>query len=389
MKNLIILYTCFFSQVVFSQSNAGFNSYEAKDMIAICNSFSYQEMYGSDAAIVPKEYKLIYASADMGMDNKFQVFAKDDLGVICFRGSTDDRKSWLENFYSSMIPAKGKINIKGEDFNYNFSEDTSAAVHAGYSLGLAYMNSEIITQIKTLNSRNIYRIILTGHSQGGALSLLTRAHLESLLGNDISINNVFKVYTYANPMVGNDSFCKDYNRRFAAQQMSFSMINPKDAIPKMPLEYVEGKLFDRKNLDVFFKPEGFDTGLLAKTLLMRPLGRASNTTMKYLSKQIDRQIDRELGQITMPDYVDGINYHQVDNKLIIEPVQYPYVLLDSTILENDSLMMNLERYENGIFVDNSLYESEPMFYQHKPYNYYLSILKIYFREEYELLPNKY
>ena len=121
----------------FAQHSAGFDAKEARDLIQICNSFTYLDLEGSDEKIIPGEYTRIYTSPAYGMDNMFQVYVNQSKtrAVLNFRGSTDKKSSWLENMYSSLVPAKDSI-IKGENvFAYKCAEDQNAAIHAGYILG--------------------------------------------------------------------------------------------------------------------------------------------------------------------------------------------------------------------------------------------------------------
>ena len=44
---------------------------------------------------------------------------------------------------------------------------------------------------------------------------------------------------------------------------------------------------------------------------------------------------------------------------------------------------------NGNFVNKEVYIKEPWVYQHKPYNYYVTVLKMYFPADYKALKIKY
>ncbi|MEZ5068265.1 MAG: hypothetical protein R2847_07095 [Bacteroidia bacterium] len=68
---------------------------------------------------------------------------------------------------------------------------------------------------------------------------------------------------------------------------------------------------------------------------------------------------------------------------------YPKMLKDSTILQNDSLMRVYKRDASGNFTDATLYKSPGWGWQHKPYNYYVTILRTYFPSQYAALPRKY
>ena len=56
---------------------------------------------------------------------------------------------------------------------------------------------------------------------------------------------------------------------------------------------------------------------------------------------------------------------------------------------NKAELKKHKRDAEGNFEDKSLYTKSSWMLQHKPYNYYTSILKDYFPEEYEKLDQKY
>ena len=168
--------------------------------------YNFIEHYGNNSGIVPSEFNLIYTSDILSMDNKFEVYENGAVGVINYRGSTANVFSWVENCYSAMIPAKGTIKVNDSFYKYSFSEDNKSAVHAGYALTIVILSDVIEEQIKNLNKKGIYNIIITGHSQGGALATMTRAYLENLSEDKLSVNNMYKTYAYAQPMCGNLEF---------------------------------------------------------------------------------------------------------------------------------------------------------------------------------------
>src|ERR1700759_1936886 len=59
----------------------------------------------------PAGYKMIYRSPVMGMENLWELWVNDQgIAVISLRGTTQAATSWLENFYSAMVPATGEIH---------------------------------------------------------------------------------------------------------------------------------------------------------------------------------------------------------------------------------------------------------------------------------------
>lgn len=390
MKKLAITLVLFsYSFIHYGQFTSGFDPIEAKEMIALCNSFTYLELYDSDKEIIPKGYKKEFTSGIHGMDNKFQVYTKGKVGVINFRGSTDKMMSWMENIYSAMIPATGVIKTQGESLEYSFAQNSAAAVHAGYALGIAYLSESLLMQIKYLNAIGIYHFIITGHSQGGSLATMLRAYLENLPEGTISNKNKFKNYMFAHPMVGNKEFADEYNERFAFNNSSFSLINPADPIPKLPVTYQDGQFFSPDNINSFFNDGVVDKKSILMSLFMQKYEQTVSGYVQTISRSLNNQIVNELGAVSLPPYLEDINFKIVNNVIEIPPFAYPKILRDSSILQNDSLMTIYTRKPDGHFEDESLYMKSPMFFQHKPHNYYVAILKKYFPEEYATLPKKY
>ncbi|MDH5475513.1 MAG: hypothetical protein OEX22_07480 [Cyclobacteriaceae bacterium] len=388
-KTALLSFFYLIYSISFSQIDYVFMPQEAKEMIAICNSFTFLDLYGSDKEIIPKGYKKEYTSGIHGMDNKFQVYTKGKTGIINLRGSTDKMMSWMENIYSAMIPAQGSIKMQDSKFDYIFAKDTAAAVHAGYALGIAFLSESLVFQIKYLNAMGIYDFILTGHSQGGSLAIMLRAYLENLPKEVISPKNKFKNYVFAHPMVGNRVFAEEYVQRFSSNNSNFSIINSADPIPKLPVTYVEGNFFSAENISSFFDNGTIDKRSVLMSLFMQKYEPTVTSYVQSISKSLTNQITNELGKVDMPEYVEDINYKPIEPRNVITPFEYPKILKDSAILQNDSLMAIYKRGSNGYFLDKRLYKKPPTFFQHKPYNYYVAILKKYFPDEYASLPKKY
>ena len=58
-----------------AQLKSGFVVEECRDMIALCNSYTFLEFYGNDSEIIPEGYKKVYNSEAIGMDNMYQISA--------------------------------------------------------------------------------------------------------------------------------------------------------------------------------------------------------------------------------------------------------------------------------------------------------------------------
>jgi hypothetical protein len=389
MRALTTLFALTICICSYSQLEYGFNKEEARDLIAICNSFSFIELFNSDADILPKGYEKLYTSGDFGMENKYQIYIKGETAIISFRGSISKKLSWLENVNSAMVPAQGLIKISGEDFNYCFAKDTAAAVHSGYALGVAYLSRDLLYHINILNNQGIFDIIITGHSQGGAIANLLRAYLENLSHYEISKKNKFKNYAFAAPMVGNLHFVAEYNARYCANNSSFNIIIPSDPIPNMPFSYNEGNYINKNLSSIFSNNDSFSAKRLMTDIVFNAFEKKMNRGVKKMSNAISNHLTKDLGTVEMPVYDQDINYCRIGNKIEISPMVYPKMLKDSTILQNDSLMAIYKIGTDGHFVNKELYKKEPRAFQHQPYIYYVSVLKKYFPNQYTALKKKY
>ncbi|TSJ45794.1 lipase family protein [Fluviicola chungangensis] len=375
----------------YAQHSSGFDAKEARDLIQICNSFTYLDLEGSDEAILPKEYVRIYSSPAYGMDNLFQVYVNQSKtkAVLNFRGSTDKKSSWLENMYSSLVPAKDTI-FKGETtFSYTCAEDPDAAVHAGYILGLSYCADDILKQIQNLNKQGIYTIYITGHSQGGALAQMARSWLHFLPKSTLSSRNSFKVYAFANPMIGNKVFAMEYQRRFADPGYSFLLHNPEDIVPKMPVSFNDSTFWKSNLQTMLFDRENFHFKESMKEGMLNMFGAKLNKFNNGVSNNVHEQLVKLLGDFRMPAAKNEANFMHTSKAILLPPTQYPLELKDSSILQNDSLMKVYKRGADGMFEDKSVYKRDKAILQHKPYNYYTALLKVYFIQEYDRLENKY
>jgi hypothetical protein len=391
MNKLLIIPISLLYLNSFAQHSPGFDAKEARDLIQICNSFTYLELEGSDAAIIPEEYQRTYTSPAYGMDNLFQVYVNRSKtkAVINFRGSTAQKSSWLENMYSSLVPAQDTI-FRGEQvFLYTCAQSPLAAVHAGYILGLSYCADDVVKQIRALNQQGVYTIYITGHSQGGALAQMTRAYLYFLPKSELSTKNSFKVYAFANPMIGNRAFAEEYQHRFADPGYSFLVHNPEDMVPKMPVSYNDSTFWKSNLQTMLFDRENFSFKESMKEGMLNMFGSKLNKFNNGFSNNVHEQLVKLLGDFRMPAAKNEANYMHTSQPVLLPPTEYPLELKDSAILKNDSLMRIYKRDANGIFEDKSVYKRDKVLLQHKPYNYYTALLKVYFTPEYDRLKYKY
>lgn len=384
MRGLLTIIFLLHTIISFGQLEPGFNTNEAKSTIAMCNSFNFIKQFDSDHRIIPEGFNLSYTSDVLSMDNKFQVYENGKLGIINYRGSTDKVISWVENCYSAMIPAKGIITIEGESLEYAFSEEEDAAVHAGYGLTIVVLSDVLKEQIKALNAKGIYDIIITGHSQGGALATLTRAYLEHVPQGELSSKNTYKTYAYAQPMSGNKEFAIGYDDKFSDKDTSYSIINPKDPVPYMPFNYEEETLITKDKIKGWlFGEDEFSAKNLGKDAFIRLFERGLTSYVKNSNTLVNKILGLKFGKIVMPEFVSDINYFPTGTLKEIEPFDYPKIEVDVSNLSEE------EQEDLTQGPDGKWYKTESKFFQHSPYNYYVGVLKEWDRDSFEDLEIQY
>ncbi|MFT7611649.1 MAG: hypothetical protein ACI9J3_000594 [Parvicellaceae bacterium] len=387
--NIIFLCLVFFSLDGICQFYTEENTREAREMIAICNSYTFLELYKSDKQIIPEGYKKRFTSGVFGMDNKYQIYETPTSAVINLRGSTAKKISWMENIYASMIPAKGEIKLEERTFVYEFTAVDNAGVHSGYALGIAFLAEAVIDNIKSLNGDGIYNITITGHSQGGALAILLRAYLENLPKGVISKKNTFKTYAFAHPKIGNRMFVDACSAQFE-KGTYYSIVNVKDIVPQLPLSPGERKKISTgESVLRMFLDTTYNAKDAALEAMRKMTGGSVSKILKRTSASAGKQITKKVGDVEMPPIMEKADYVVSKNRIELAEVEYPKILMDSTVLKNESLMTLYKLDENGVFEDESLYKKEPPFFQHKTYNYYTAFLNKYFPKAYDELRLKY
>ncbi|MFZ1330740.1 MAG: hypothetical protein WAR83_01045 [Flavobacteriales bacterium] len=365
---------------LYGQLQSGFQPDEARDMIMLCNTHTFIDLYGSDEKMIPDGYTRIYSSVATPLDTKFEVFRKGNVGVIEFRGSTANMMSWMVNVHSSMIPAEGRMVINGNKFDYEFAEDTSAAVHAGFALVIGTIADEILGQLKELHKLGVSDVIITGHSQGGAVAHLMRAYLEHLPRRKLPAQMEFKTYSFAAPMVGDKAFAAEYERDFCTRLSSFSIIEPEDPVPDMPIAYSEGNAFSMQNI-LAMMTGGQSIKSNAKNALLNLFSGGMEKITGAADVSIAKRVEGAVGEVVMPEYRKEWNYHPMATKIELDVFEYPKILVEpkpgsETVEDGTSTPIKPE------------YKKEPSFFHHKPYNYYAGVLKRYFPAAYEALEVK-
>jgi hypothetical protein len=156
----------------------------------------------------------------------------------------------------------------------------------------------------------------------------------------------------------------------------------------MPLSYNDSTFLRDNLIDLLSKEKEFDRNQMLKDGLMILFEKKLNAMAAKFGHAVNKQIEKELGNIELPNPKNEINYSQICTIIMLPPPDYPLELKDSSLLNDSVFLAAHPRDHNGIFQDKSVYKKTPMSLNHKPYNYYTSVLKAYFPKEYEKVDPK-
>ncbi len=335
----------FFAALLFSASIAaagqvlkpGFDADEYTDVLLRCAGGVNFFLRGD----IPKElnYKSVYSSPEMGMHNKYQIWLSNDKSVMAInlRGTTGDIDSWIENFYSAMIPATGTLKLSSKyTFNYKFANDPKAMVHVGWAIGVASLLPDILDKIQLFYRQGTKQIIVEGHSQGGALAFLLSSYLHyQVADGKLPSDLVIKTYCSAAPKPGNLYYAYDFDF-INKGGWAFTVVNAADWVPEMPVT-IQTK--NDVNLNPFgmtrrkFKNQKFFVRLYLSHIynqLDHSTRKAQRKYEKYLGRKIYKQVKKYVPEYEQPLYTGCSNYMRAGNPVVLEPDAEYYKLFPDT-----------------------------------------------------------
>lgn len=270
--------------------------------------------------------KLIYRSGEVGLDNKWFLWVNaDSVITISIRGTVATKASWAENSYTAMTAATGTIRL-GSDFlfDYHLAEHPRAAVHTGWLIGMAFLARDILPHLDSLLALGYHNVIITGHSQGGALSYLLTSHLHYLQqSNRLPSNLIIKTYCSAAPKPGNLFYAYDYEH-ITAGGWAFNVVNSADWVPELPsttqtasdlnetnpIPMVNGMIHKQNRVKRIFAKKFFKK-------LTRPSNEQVANNEKILGKRVSEQIAKFLPGFDPPPMAGTMNYVRTGTTIVL------------------------------------------------------------------------
>jgi len=155
-----------------------------------------------------------------------RLFWNDDTIVIAFRGTRESQDWRISNL--KMFPV----------FIRNCDTASKVRVHRGFQKTLYYMDkttrlSSIESLLKHLNDLDLItnrRIVITGHSLGGALATLFSVKIRAIMP-DIIENQLNEIVLFGSPAVGLKKFKTFYDE---LNEKTIRIVNGSDVVPFTP-----------------------------------------------------------------------------------------------------------------------------------------------------------
>jgi len=305
--------------------------FDVKEYVAFLSMAHYESSIPDKAGREKQKdpYKLVYKSPEMGMKNLWWLYINEyNQAVIVIRGTVGDMASWMENYYCPMIPATGSLQLNASTkFDYKLAESKEAFVHAGWTIGMAYLVTDMMPKIKDLYQKGVRDFFIFGHSQGGVLSYLVSSYFyyqrsAGALPADIR----FKTYSSAAPKPGNMQYVYDFDF-INKGGWAYSVLNAADWVPETPYSIQRVSDMNAVNpiIDIpgTLKKQKFFLRLVGNMYygkLNRKTKKAQKVYTKILGHKLYKlAIKKVLPGLKEPEYVPSMSYMRAGTPVILMP----------------------------------------------------------------------
>lgn len=330
MKSLLPLLCMILSGAVQAQLKAGLDTAEC---ISALRLGAEQLKKVDSLSISGPDWTLVLRSPEVGLYNRLDVWKQGDGTIwVNLRGTTAQSLSWIENFYSVMVPARGSMVLTdGSAVAYDFSDHPRASVHAGWTLGTLELAQMLLPVLDSLYAAGHRDWVISGHSQGGALTYLTTALLKRKQTHGAWAGTRIKSYATAAPKPGNLYFAYSYEH-LCGFGWHHTLVNAADWVPETPFSIQTLKDFNptnpfrgaREQLKAQPWPKNWVLlGMYGK--MEDRLEDAEETFEEYLGEKLFKlALEPAYPQLQYPETADNLNYARCGTAVMLYPTEAYY-----------------------------------------------------------------
>lgn len=173
-----------------------------------------QLAYGREVE-VPR-FAYLHLIGDPATDTEGVMGIYDQYLVIAFRGTeTDEVKDIITD-----------VKVRQLTVPYpDVMPDSPVKVHRGFITAWHGVREKVLKLLADPETRQVFQLVCTGHSLGGALAQLCALDIQYNLGV------APEVVTFGGPRVGNAAFVESYTRRIPH---TTRYVNGRDLVPHLP-----------------------------------------------------------------------------------------------------------------------------------------------------------
>jgi hypothetical protein len=323
---LLPIFLLFFSNPKAKAQTTTFNAAEYADMLWLNFHAMRDTMINyNDFKLAAGSYHRILRTPEVGLYNRCEVFVRNDSSIVLsIRGTVGKLESWMENFYAATVPATGALQLsKDYRFEYKLAENPGAAVHVGWLIGTGFLIRECKPTIDSLLQSGYRKIIVCGHSQGGAISFLTTSWLHYYYKDKFTTLRM-KTYSSAAPKPGNLYYAYDYDF-ITRDAEAFRIVNTADWVPETPVSIQTIKDYNPvnpiSNAKTIIGKQKFFVRMYMNSVynkLDNSSAKASKRFTKYFGKKLYKQISKSLPGYEEPALAATNNYMPAGKPIILQ-----------------------------------------------------------------------